>query len=287
LISDLSGLTGLTIIQAILDGERNRYKLAALAMLVFRQVGRTLPAVWKATGARSYSSFCSQSSISIRSIRSRSQNVTPPWRPICKPSRTRWNRVANRLWRRLAKKLAAMPQPVLIYAGSYTASAHGPDSNRWHQYHEPANHHRRGGYRYEPFSQPGPLLRPFWAYVRTIRLPEARCSAEARGMSRTVRPPPYAWPPPAYGGVRHTWELSSVACEPVWVHQKPSRRWPTCSPPRLPYAALWRTVPRQGDEVLRREISRTRNPQHSEKGEGISASWFTLTAPLPQDKGSF
>lgn len=30
-ISDLSGLTGLTIIQAILDGERNRYKLAALA----------------------------------------------------------------------------------------------------------------------------------------------------------------------------------------------------------------------------------------------------------------
>jgi transposase len=30
-ISDISGLTGLTIIQAILDGERNRYKLAALA----------------------------------------------------------------------------------------------------------------------------------------------------------------------------------------------------------------------------------------------------------------
>jgi transposase len=30
-ISDISGLTGLTIIQAILDGERDRYKLAALA----------------------------------------------------------------------------------------------------------------------------------------------------------------------------------------------------------------------------------------------------------------
>jgi len=28
-----------------------------------------------------------------------------------------------------------------------------------------------------------PHLRPFWAYVRTIRLPEARCSAEARSMS--------------------------------------------------------------------------------------------------------
>ncbi len=49
------------------------------------------------------------------------------------------------------------------------------------------------------------------------------CSAGAPGTSRTVRPPPYAWPPPVSGAVRPTWEPSSAVCEHVWVHRKPSR----------------------------------------------------------------
>src|ERR1022692_4074373 len=42
---------------------------------------------------------------------------------------------------------------------------------------------------------------------------------------------------------------------------------PHASPARLPHAALRRTIRRQGDEVLRRKISRARNPQHSEKSQ--------------------
>jgi transposase len=50
-ISDISGLTGLTIIQAILDGERNRYKLAALADVRIQasqeDIARSLEGNWR------------------------------------------------------------------------------------------------------------------------------------------------------------------------------------------------------------------------------------------------
>lgn len=59
-ISDISGLTGLAIIQAILDGERDRYKLADLAHGRLQATGKRLPAAWKATGARNCCSSCSR-----------------------------------------------------------------------------------------------------------------------------------------------------------------------------------------------------------------------------------
>jgi transposase len=50
-ISDISGLTGLTIIQAILDGERDRYKLAALADVRIQasreDIARSLEGNWR------------------------------------------------------------------------------------------------------------------------------------------------------------------------------------------------------------------------------------------------
>jgi transposase len=121
-ISDISGLTGLVIIQAILAGERDRYKLADLANFRIQasreEIARSLEGNW-----RKELLFILQQELNLYQTYQQQIAECDTWRPICKPSRTRWDRAVNHLRRRQTSEPAAMPQPVLICAGSYTASA--------------------------------------------------------------------------------------------------------------------------------------------------------------------
>ena len=89
-------------------------------------------------------------------------------------------------------------------------------------------------------------------------------------MSRTAPPPPCVWPPTACGAARPIWEPSSAARARFWVHRKPP-----AGAARLPHAQVWRTICRQGDEVLRGKIQGPRNTQHSEKGQRTWAGSYS------------
>src|SRR5438445_7030145 len=56
-LSDVSGMSGMKIIGAILEGERDPWELAALARPEVKATPRRLRRVWRGTGARSCCSF--------------------------------------------------------------------------------------------------------------------------------------------------------------------------------------------------------------------------------------
>jgi len=60
-LSDLSGVSGMKIINAILEGERDPQVLAAKVMPGERPPRRTSLRVWKETGERNYYSCCGSS----------------------------------------------------------------------------------------------------------------------------------------------------------------------------------------------------------------------------------
>jgi len=57
-LSDLSGVSGMNIIQAILEGERDPQTLAALVMPGVKATPEISPRVWRGTGAKNYCSCC-------------------------------------------------------------------------------------------------------------------------------------------------------------------------------------------------------------------------------------
>src|SRR3984893_16051406 len=59
-ISDLSGLTGQTIVRAILGGERDPRKLAELSHPQIRPADQKSPRAWRETGGPSCCSYCSR-----------------------------------------------------------------------------------------------------------------------------------------------------------------------------------------------------------------------------------
>ena len=80
-ISDISGLTGMAILDAILHGERDRYRLCrAGPSAESSQPESRSPRAWKEIGGRSCGSFCGNNGISSAIIRSTSGNARKPSR---------------------------------------------------------------------------------------------------------------------------------------------------------------------------------------------------------------
>lgn len=75
-----------------------------------------------------------------------------------------------------------------------------------------------------------PPSAPGSACARIIASAAARSYPLVPGRSSTASPAPYAWPPSPSITVSLTWGNTTAACAPSWVLPKPSRPLPTSSP---------------------------------------------------------
>ena len=96
-VSDITGLTGQRIIAAILKGERDPQKLAALRDPKCKNDAATIAKAWKEPGGPNTCSPCGRPTISTSSTTSRSPSATRRSRPNWPDSRTaratsRWHR---------------------------------------------------------------------------------------------------------------------------------------------------------------------------------------------------
>src|SRR6266852_8419764 len=74
-ITDISGVTSMAILNAILEGERDRYKLAALADPHVQASKKEIAKSWRGTGDRSCCLSCANRCRPIWPIRSASRNA--------------------------------------------------------------------------------------------------------------------------------------------------------------------------------------------------------------------
>ena len=223
-----AGLTGLAIIQTILAGERDRYKLAALANFRIQasreEIARSLEGNW-----RKELLFILQQELNLYQIYQQQiaecdtaqaahlQTLEDKVEPGSQPPAAKANKRAGgnaptsfdlrgELYRVSGTDLTQIDGINVMNAQTIIAEV-GVDMSRF-----PSEAHFASFLGLSPDNQ----------------ITGARCSAGAPGMSRTERPPPCAWLPPVCGAVRPTWGPSSAVCEHVWVPRKPSRPWPTC-----------------------------------------------------------
>lgn len=123
-ISDISGVTGLAIIQAILDGERDRYKLADLAhpriQATREEIARSLEGNWRKEllfilkqERNLYQTYQQQIAECDAALAAHLQSLDDKAEPGA----------ANRRQQSPTREPAATLQPISIYAKSYTASA--------------------------------------------------------------------------------------------------------------------------------------------------------------------
>ena len=137
-------MTGLAIIQAILGGERDRYKLADLADVRIQasreEIARSLEGNWRKEllfilqqERNLYQIYQQQIAECDTALAAHFETLDDKAEPGSQYPRPRPTR-----------RPAAMPPTVLICGESYIASAAPPDSDRRHQRHERTDHHRRG-----------------------------------------------------------------------------------------------------------------------------------------------
>jgi len=89
-ISDITGLTGIAIVDAILAGERDVAKLAALRIVAFRRMKRRSASPWRATGVRNIFSLCTSPARCTQIVESTS-------RPVIRKLRKCWG-ILNPTW---------------------------------------------------------------------------------------------------------------------------------------------------------------------------------------------
>ena len=146
-ISDISGLTGLAIIQAILAGERDRYKLAALADVRIQatreEIARSLEGNWRKEllfilqqELNLYQIYQEQIAECDTALAAHLQTLEDKVEPGRQPPAAKANKRAG----------GNAPTSFDLRRRVIPHQRHGPDPNRGHQYHERANHHCRGGY---------------------------------------------------------------------------------------------------------------------------------------------
>jgi hypothetical protein len=95
-ISDISGVTGMAILDAILTGERDATSWPTWLIRASRPARKRSPGVWKATGGPSCYLFCGSNGTSTTSIKSASANAMKLSSCICAPWRTKRNRKISR-----------------------------------------------------------------------------------------------------------------------------------------------------------------------------------------------
>ena len=225
-LSDLSGRSGLEILKAILSGERDPYRLAALADRACRPAAKKSPKAWKGIGEKISCSCCARCMICISFISTTSPNAIAASRPTCKP----WDPKVD-----LATQPLPQPTPlprrkhipqtnlqeeldritgvdltridgIQVQTAQVVLSETGVDMTHWEDEHHFSswlglcpNHQITGG--------------------KVIR----------RGTKKvlTAPPRPYAWPPKPCTTAKATWEPNTAACAPNSELPRPSPPWPT------------------------------------------------------------
>jgi hypothetical protein len=204
--------------------------------------------------------------------------VTPPWRPICKPWKTKPNPGANRLrprqkagsnapssfdlrgelYRISGSDLTEIDGINIMNAQTIIAEV-GVDMSRF-----PSEAHFASFLGLCPNNQTtgGKVLRRGTKHVQNRAATALRMAATGLWRSKTY-----------FGS-----QLSPSA-SPSGGTESHHGHGTHASPARLPHAALRRTIRRQGIELLRREISRAPNPQHSEKGKRPRTSCHSHPRP--------
>jgi len=230
-ISDISGLTGLAIIQAILAGERDRYKLADLAhariQATREEIARSLEGNWRKEllfilqqELNLYLIYQQQIAECDTALAAHLQTLEDMVEPGSQPPAAKANKRAGsnaptsfdlrgELYRISGTDLTQIDGINIMNAQTIIAEV-GVDMNRF-----PSEAHFASFLGLCPDNQitGGKVLR------RGTRHVENRAATALRMAATSL-----------CGAVRPTWEPSSAVCEHVWVHRKPSRPWPTCSP---------------------------------------------------------
>jgi transposase len=286
-ISDISGLTGLAILQAILAGERDRYKLADLAdpriQASREEIARSLEGNWRkellfilGQELNLYQIYQQQIAECDTALAAHFQTLEDKVGPGSQPPPAKANKRAGsnaptsfdlrgELYRISGTDLTQIDGINIMNAQTIIAEV-GVDMSRF-----PSEAH----------------FASFLGLCPDNQITGARGCAGARGTSRTVRPPPYAWPPPVCGAVRLTWEPSFAACEHVWVHPKPSPPWPTCSPgSSTACCGTANNTSTRGLSSTKKNIGRTKSAAFRKRPR-TSVSLLLSLPPHPPHKRSF
>jgi len=213
-ITDISGVTGMAILHAILRGERDRYKLADLAdariQATREEIARSLEGNWRKEllfilqqELNLYHVYQKQIAECDTALQAHLQTLSDKSEPTSKlpPAKTNKKAGSNaptafdlrgELYRISGTDLTQIDGINVMKAQTIIAEV-GVDMSG-----SPAR----------------PTLLPSWACVRIIRLLEGRCSIAVPSVLRTERPRHYVWPPPVCGAARLIWEPNSVVCAP-------------------------------------------------------------------------
>ena len=195
-VSDIAGRTGLAIIRAILDGQRDPRALRYPARSPL-QGGRRrrLPARWRAAGVRSICSSCAKQWNFSSSTKSRSRRAIARSRRNSRASRTN---PARRPWpTRPRRREGPTHGPQLRRRASTPASSHRgrPHPDRWHRRPHRPHRGRRDRPRHDPVAHGKNTSASWLGPPPAATSPAASSAAAAPNRPRAARLPRSASPP--------------------------------------------------------------------------------------------
>jgi len=225
-ITDISGVTGMAILNAILGGERDRYKLAALAdprvQASQEEIAKSLEGNWRPEllfilrqQMQTYGAYQKRIEECDEALAAHLMTMEDKAAPGSQPPLPKAGKRAGgnapqfnlrgELYRISGIDLTRIDGINVMIAQTLVAEV-GLDMSKW-----PTEAH----------------FASWLGLCPTTKSRVARCTIAAAATSRTGRPRPSAWRPRVCGAARRTWERNSNGCALLWERPKRSPPWPT------------------------------------------------------------
>jgi transposase len=225
-ITDISGVTGMAILNAILRGERDRYKLAELAdprvKASKEEIAKSLEGNWRPEllfvlrqQMQIYGAFQKRIEECDEALASHLMTMEDKAEPGSQPQTPKAGKKAGgnapqfnlrgELYRISGIDLTRIDGINVMIAQTIVAEV-GLDMSKW-----PTEAH----------------FASWLGLCPDNKITGGKVYHREAATSRTGRPRPSAWRPRVCGAARRTWERNSNGCAPIWELPKRSPLWPT------------------------------------------------------------